>query len=197
LRGQTPVTLTCPGKARERRKASKEWSTGLGSSCVAPQPATPTTNPLAAALPVVEPRTTVIPYAIAASTPLPVTRHNPTVFAAATFPPTPAKPSGNPEWGGFPRPVAQSAMAYCSAGCTIEGDGSQLTWTHQVTCLRSEGKPIVLPPTPEPQHSMLKKILCPYCNASTHTAWTIVRISSRNPHPDRIPPTNLLYLRRC
>jgi len=52
----------------------------------------------------------------------------------------------------------------------IEREGSELTWTHGVPILRSEGEPIVLPPSPEPQPSKLKKICCPYCDASMYIA---------------------------
>ena len=84
---------------------------------MSPQPATPTTNPLVAALPVVEPRTPLIvvedecPFDVAASTPFLATPHNPTAIAPATVPAATAKPSGNVGWGGFPWPVSQSAMA--------------------------------------------------------------------------------------
>ena len=54
-RGLTPAAVTGVGNARERRKANKERSTSASSGRVSPQPATPTTNPLVAALPVVEP----------------------------------------------------------------------------------------------------------------------------------------------
>jgi len=71
-RGQTPAALTGLGKTWERRKVGKEWRTGTGSGRISPQPVTPTTNSLAAAFPVVEPRTPLIvvedkhPYAVAA-----------------------------------------------------------------------------------------------------------------------------------
>jgi len=155
-RGQTPAPVSGLGKGGALRKGSKEQRPGPGSGRVLPQPATPTTNPLVAGFPVVDPRTPVIvvederPYGVAASTPLPVTPHKPTAFAPATVPAAPAKPSCNAGWGGFLGPAAQSAMAYCSAGCTIEGEGSERTWTYRVPCLRSEGEPIVLPPSPEP-----------------------------------------------
>jgi len=76
-RGQTPAAVTGLGKGRARRKVSKERRSGASSCRVSPQPATPTTNPLVAALPVVEPRTPLIvvederPFDVAASTPLP------------------------------------------------------------------------------------------------------------------------------
>jgi len=66
------VAITRLGKAQERQKVSKEERTGTGSGRVAPQLETATTNALAAALPVVEPRTPVIvvederPYTVAA-----------------------------------------------------------------------------------------------------------------------------------
>jgi len=101
---------------------------------------------------------------------VPATPHNPTAFAPAAVPAAPAKPSGNAGWGGFPGPMALSATAYCAAGCRIKGEGSALTWTRQVPCLRSEGDPIVLPPSPEPRPSKLRKIRCPFCDASTHIA---------------------------
>jgi len=66
--------------------------------------------------------------------------------------------------------VAQLATAYWSAGCMIEGEESELTWTHRVPFLRSKGEPIVLPPSPEPRPSKLKKICCPYCYASRYIA---------------------------
>jgi len=100
---------------------------------VSPQPATPASNPQVAALLVVEPRTPLIvvederPFDVAASTPLPATPHNPTAFAPATVPAAPEKPSGNAGWGGFPWPAAQSATPYFSAGCTIKGEGRELT----------------------------------------------------------------------
>jgi len=56
-RGQTPAGVSGLGKGRARRKVSKERRSGAGSSRVSPQPATPTTNPLVAALPVLKPRT--------------------------------------------------------------------------------------------------------------------------------------------
>ena len=83
----------------------KEPRTGAGSGCISPYPATPTTNPLVAALPVVEPRTPVIvvederPYAVPAPTPLPATPRNPTAFALATVPSALAKSSGHAGWG--------------------------------------------------------------------------------------------------
>jgi hypothetical protein len=83
----SPAAVSGLGKGKERRKVSKERRTGAGSGRTSPQPATPTTNPLVAALPVVEPRTPVIvveeerPYAVAGATPLPATPHNPTAFA--------------------------------------------------------------------------------------------------------------------
>ena len=132
-RGQTPAAVSGLGKGRVRPKVSKERRSSAGSGHVSPQPATPTTNPLVAALPVVEPRTPRIvvederPFDVAASTPLPATPHNPKAFALAPVPAAPAKPSGNTRWSGFPRPAAQSATAYCSAGCRIEGEGSTLT----------------------------------------------------------------------
>ena len=55
-RGQTPATVSGLGKGRARRKVSKEWRSGAGSGHVSPQLATPTTNPLVAALPVVKPK---------------------------------------------------------------------------------------------------------------------------------------------
>jgi len=61
-------------------------------------------------------------------------------------------------------------MAYCSAGCRIEGEGSELTWTHRVPCLRSEGESIVFTPSPGSRPGKLKNIRCPYCDASTHIA---------------------------
>jgi len=170
-RGQTPAAVSGLGTGRARGKVSKERRSGAGSGRVSPQPATPTTNPLVAALPVVEPRTPLIvvdderPFDVAASTPLPATPHNPMAFGPATVPAAPAKRSGNVGWSGFPGPAAQSSTAYCSAGCRIEGEGSELTWTHRVPCLRSEGEPIVLPPSPEPRPSKLNKIRCPYCEA--------------------------------
>jgi len=100
-RGQTPAAVTGLGKPREGRKVTKERRTGAGSGHVSPQPATPTTNPLVAALPVVEPTTplTVIedecPFDVAELTSLPVTPHNPMAFAPATVPASPAKPAGN------------------------------------------------------------------------------------------------------
>jgi len=139
--GQTPATVSGLGKERARRKVSKERRSGAGSGRVSPQPATPTTNPLVAALLVVEPRTPLIvvedecPFDVAASTPLPATPYNPTAFAPATVPAAPAKPSGNAGWSGFPGPAAQSATAYCSAGGRIKGEKSELTWTHRVPCL--------------------------------------------------------------
>jgi hypothetical protein len=178
-RRNSPAAVSGLGKAKERRKVSKERRTGAGSGRTSPQPATPTANPLVAALPVVEPRTPVIvveeerPYAVAGSTPLPATPHNPTAFAPPSVPAAPAKPSGNAGWSGFPGPAAQSATAYCSAGCRIEGDGSDLTWTHRFPCLRSEGERIERPPTPPVQSShasKLKKIRCSYCDAKTHTS---------------------------
>ena len=54
-----------------------------------------------AALPVVEPRTSMIVVEderrpdVDGSTPLPATPHNPTIFAPATVPAAPAQPSGN------------------------------------------------------------------------------------------------------
>jgi len=96
-----------------------------------------------------------------------VTPHNPTAVALATEPAAPTKPSGNAGWGGFLGPAARSATAYYAAGCRIEGEESELTWTYRVPCLRSEGEPIVLFPSPEPQLSKLKQICCPYCDAST------------------------------
>jgi len=175
-RGQTPSGVSGRGKGRARRMVSKERRSGAGSGHVSPQPATPTTNPLVAALPVVEPRTPLIvvederPFDVAAATPLPVTPHNPTAFAPAKVPAAPAKPSGNAGWSGFPVPAAESTTPYCSAGCRIEGEGSVLTWTHRVPCLRSEAEPIVLLPSPDPRPSKLKRIHCPYCEASTHIA---------------------------
>jgi len=177
-RGQTPAAVTGLGKPQERRNVTKEQRTGHGSGRVSPQPATSTTNPLVAALPVVEPRTllTVIedkcPFDVAELTSLPAKPHNLMACAPATGPASPAKPTGNAGWGGFPGPAAQLATAYCSAGCMIEGEGSELTWTHRVPFLRSEGEPIqvVLPPSPEPQPSKLKKIYCPYCEASMYIA---------------------------
>jgi len=175
-RGQTPAALSGLGKGRARRKVTKERRTGAGSGRVSPHPATPTANPLVAAVPVVEPRTSLIvvederPFDVAVSTPLPATPHNPTAFAPATVPAAPPKPVGNAGWSGFPEPAGQSATAYCSAGRTIEGEGSEPTWTYRVPWLRSEGEPIVLPPSPEPQPSKLKKIRCPSCEASTHIA---------------------------
>jgi len=124
-RGQTPATVRCLGKGRARRNVSKERRSGAGSGRVSPQLATPATNPLVAALPVVEPRTPLIvvederPFDVATSTPLPATPHNPTAFGPATVPAALAKPSGNAGWSGFPGPAAQSATAYCSAGCRI------------------------------------------------------------------------------
>jgi len=112
LRGQTPAAVSGLGKGRARRKVSKERRTGAGSGHVSPQPATPTTNPLVAALPVVEPRTPLIVvederrYDVTASTPLPATPHNPTALALATVGAAPAKPSGNPGSGGFQGPAA-------------------------------------------------------------------------------------------
>ena len=206
-RGQTPAAVTGLGKARERRKASKERRTGAGSGCVSLQPATPTTNPLVAALPVVEPRTPLIvvederPFDVASSTPLPATPDNPTAFALATVPAAMAKPSGNAGWGRFPGPAAQSATAYCSAGCRIEGERTELSWTHRVPCLRSDGKPIVLPPGSEPRPSKLKKIRFPYCDASTHTAlddcWDFnKRFSLRQNTTNRPPISSTMSLSR-
>jgi len=176
LRSQTPATVTCLGKALERRNVSKERRIGAGSGHISLRLAAPRTNPLTAAFRGVEPRTPMIvvenerPYAVARSTPLPATPHNPAAIAPATVPAAPAKPAGNAGWGGFPGPAAQSATAYCSADCRIEGEGSELTWTHQVPCLQSESGPIVHSPSPEPRPSKLKKICCPYCDASTHIA---------------------------
>jgi len=175
-RGQTRAAVSGLGKGRARRKVSKEQRTGTGSGCVSPQLVTCTTNALGAALLVLKSRTPLIvvenerPFDVAASTPLPATPHNPTAFAPATVPAAPAKPSGNAGLSGFPGPAVQSATAYCSAGCGIEGEGSELTWTDRVSCLRSEGEPIVVPPSPEPRPSKLKKIRYPYCEASTHIA---------------------------
>jgi len=141
---------------------SKERRTGAGSGRVSPQPATPTTNPLGADLPVVEPRTPLIvvederPFDVTASTPLPATPYNPTAFAPATVPPAPAKPSGNAGRSGFPGPAVQTATADCSPSCRFEGEGTVLTWTHRVPCLRSEGEYIGLPPSPEPRPSNFK-----------------------------------------
>jgi len=176
-RGQTPATISGLGKARERRNESKERRTGAGSGRVSPQPATPTANPLVAALPVAERRTPLIVvederwFEVAASTPLPATPDNPMAFPPPTVPAAPAKPSGNAGWAGFPGPSAESATAYCSPGCRIEGEGSELTWTHRIPRLRSEGDPTVLPPSPEPRPSKLKKICCPYFEASTYIAF--------------------------
>jgi len=129
-----------------------------------------------AALPVVESSTPLIvvedygPVDLAALTPLPATPHNTTAFAPAIVPAAPAKASGNAGWGRFQGPGGQSATAYCSAGCRIEGEGSELTWTHRVPCLQSVGQPIVRTPSREPFPSKLKKIRCPYREASTHIA---------------------------
>jgi len=91
-RGQTPAAFSGQGKGRVRRKVSKEQRTGAGSGRVSSQPATPTTNPLVAALPVGETRTHLIvvenegPYEVAASTYLPVIPENGKAFAPATVP---------------------------------------------------------------------------------------------------------------
>ena len=175
-RGQTPAAVTGIGKAHERQKVSKQGRAGPGSGCVSPQPATPTTIPLVAALPVVEPMTPLIlveaelPFHVGASTPLPATPDNPTAFAPATGPAAPAKPWGNLGWGRFPGPAAQSVTPYYSAGRRIAGEGSEPPWTHWVPGLRSEGEHIGLSLSAEPQPSKLKKICCPYCEASTHIA---------------------------
>jgi len=98
LSGQTPADITGLGKASERRNVSKEQTTGADSGRVSPQIATPTTNPLVAAVLVVEPTTSVIVvedehhYAVAVSIPLPGTPDNSTAFAPATVPAAPAKP---------------------------------------------------------------------------------------------------------
>jgi len=53
-RGQTLAAFSRLGKGRARRKVSQEQRTGSGSGRVSRQPATPSINPLLAALPVVE-----------------------------------------------------------------------------------------------------------------------------------------------
>jgi len=99
--GQTPAAFSGLGNGRARRKVSKERRTGTSSGPVSPQLATPATNPLVAAFPVIEPRTPLLViedehlYDVAASTPLPATPHNQTAFALATVPAAPAKHSRN------------------------------------------------------------------------------------------------------
>jgi len=61
-----------------------------------------------------------------------------------------------------------STTAYCSTSCRIKREAGELTWTHRMPCSRCEGDPIVDPLSPEPPPSKLKKICCPYCDASTH-----------------------------
>jgi len=136
-RGQTPTAFSGLGKGQATRKVSNERRIGAGSGRISPQPATTTTNPLVPAHLLVKPRTPLIVVeaerlsAVTASTPLPATPHTPMAFAAATLPAAPANPSDNAAWGGFPGQAAQLATAYCSAACRIEGEGSELAWTHQ------------------------------------------------------------------
>jgi len=56
-RGKTPAAVTGLGKPREPQKVTKGRRSAAGSGRLSPQPATSTTNPLVAALTVVEPRT--------------------------------------------------------------------------------------------------------------------------------------------
>ena len=206
-RGQTPAAVSRLGKRRARRKVSKERRSGAGSGRVSPQLATPTTNPFVATLPVVEPRTPLSvvederSFDVVASTPLLATPHNPRAVAPATGSAAPAKPSGNAGWSGFPGLAAQSATAYCSAGSRIKGEGSALTWTYRVPCLRSEDEPIVRPPSPEPRPSKLKKIRCPYCEATTHIAlddcWDFnKRFPPRQNTTNRPPISSTMSVRR-
>jgi len=81
-----------------------------------------------------------------------------------------AKPPVKQGSGQFPGPADRSPAAYCAARCRIEGERTELTCTHQLLCLRSECEPSLHAPSPEPPHSKLKKIRCPYCDASTHMA---------------------------
>ena len=161
-----------------------------------------------APLPVVKPRTPLIvvedehPYDVAASTPLPATPPNTTAYAPTKVPAALAKPCGNVGWGRFPGPVAQSVTAYCSARCRIEGEESELTWTHWVHCLRSEGEPIELHPSPQPRPSKLTMIRCPYCEASTHIAlddcWDLnQKFPPRQNTPNRPPISSTMSMPCC
>jgi len=140
-RGQTPTAVSGLGKGQATRKVGNKRRTGAGSGRISPQPATPTTvtNPRVPAHLVVKPRTPLIVVeaerlsAVTASTLLPATPHTPMAFAGATLPAAPANPSDNAAWCGFKflGQAAQLATAYCSAASRIEGEGSELAWTHQ------------------------------------------------------------------
>ena len=111
------------GKANEKQASSAGPSVPqVQTSCTPARPAPIAYPPAPSA---VQPATPAIsleaerPFAVAAATPIPSTSHNPMAHASRAVPAAPAKPSGKLAWGGFPRPSAQSATAYCSEGCRL------------------------------------------------------------------------------
>ena len=158
------------GKAKE-----KEPSSGKPSAPSVPPSSLPTTpaqqtNP--PAHPAVEPATPAIqvqlerPFAVAAATPIPATPHNPTVPVPQTVPAAPAK--RKPGWGGFPGQSAQSATAYCSDGCRVEGGGSDMVMRHRAPCFKEDREPICFAP-PKSSSPKLKNSRCTYCDLKIHT----------------------------
>jgi len=91
------------GVTKSRSLASKQSSRQPSPQ---PPPRAPSNVPI---LPVIEPATPAPaiwvesdrPYAVAASTPIPDTPHNPVASASAQPPPAPAKSSGSAGWSGF------------------------------------------------------------------------------------------------
>ena len=167
-----PRSVSPSGNPRGVHKSDQRRKTGKGKEKQA-SAGKPSGTPATPAPPAAQPSTPEIrvesqrPFAVAAATPIPATPYNPAASAPPTVPAAPEKPSRKPGFSGFPGPSAQSATAYCSDGCRVEGVGSDMVVKHRAPCFKEDGEPICFPP-PMPSPPKLKKNCCPYCKAVTH-----------------------------
>jgi len=107
------------------------------------------------------------PYAVAASTPIPATHHNPAASASAQVPPAPAKPSGRAGWSGFSDQPGQFASKYCNEGCyMVGGDGSEFYFSHRAPCSKGMNQALIMAPKEKP--ALTTKSRCTYCESTRH-----------------------------
>jgi hypothetical protein len=199
-RRNSPAAVSGLGKGKEQQKVSKEWRIGAGSGRNSPQPATPTTNPLVAALPVVEPRTPVIvveeerPYAVAGTTPLPPTSHNPTPLLPQMCLQLQPNPQGMLDGVDFRgqrcsrlRLIVPLVVGSREMAVTLLGHIGFHACEAKVKVFNDQQRRVF-----QSSHaSKLKKIRCSYCDAKTPTSlddcWDFNKIFPQ----DKPLPTNL------
>jgi len=157
------------GVTKSRSQASRQCSRQPS-----PQPP-PRAASNVAIPPVVEPVTpapairveTDRPFAVAASTLIPATPHNPAASASAQVPPAPAKPSGRAGWSGFSEQPGQFASKYCNEGCRmVGGDGSEFYFSHRAPCVKGMNQAIMMAPKEKP--GAATKSRCTYCESTRH-----------------------------